>query len=378
MVVADDLSGACDTGVMFAQRGLRTVVGLQQAPDVDAEVLVVSTNSRRLSSEDAALRVDHICSRIGAGETGLIFKKIDSAARGNISSECGAMLRATHADFGVVAPALPAQGRLVKDGQLLLRDIAGSSTVDLRAVFESDGTSLQVIGESSCREELQRYFARAHRSGATYVLCDATSDDRLQLIAEAIMNSASRPLWIGSSGLAHQAAKFIGGNVAAKIPTFSGGKTLICCGSDHPVTQIQLTHLRRAVPVINLHADLVQGRDIEAALVESDFAVLELAMKEVRFGRLSWQLRAAVECGVRHILMMGGDTAELICTACETSYLILEGEVASGVAVAIAKGGVLDGVRIATKSGGFGSEDCLTEIFTRDAGQNSVPSKEQG
>ena len=54
LIVADDLTGAADTGACFAARGLATVIPLTRGADIDADVVVLSTETRDLSGEDAA------------------------------------------------------------------------------------------------------------------------------------------------------------------------------------------------------------------------------------------------------------------------------------------------------------------------------------
>ena len=59
LILADDLTGALDTGVQIAQLQVNTQVRLYAGPDTlrsaeDAEVLVIDTESRHLPPEQAA------------------------------------------------------------------------------------------------------------------------------------------------------------------------------------------------------------------------------------------------------------------------------------------------------------------------------------
>ena len=58
-IIADDLTGANDTGVQFARRGLVTSVLLQpdQKLAEDLDVVVIDTDSRSLSQEEAYRKV---------------------------------------------------------------------------------------------------------------------------------------------------------------------------------------------------------------------------------------------------------------------------------------------------------------------------------
>ncbi len=62
LVIADDLSGACDVGVKFASKGVSILVANQMisGPPVwpaDYQVVVVNTESRHLRADEAAQRV---------------------------------------------------------------------------------------------------------------------------------------------------------------------------------------------------------------------------------------------------------------------------------------------------------------------------------
>jgi uncharacterized protein YgbK (DUF1537 family) len=67
-------------------------------------------------------------------------------------------------------------------------------------------------------------------------------------------------------------------------------------------------------------------------------------------------------------VMTGGDTAALVCRALGVRSLRLTEEYAPGLPQGVAVGGVLDGVTVVLKSGGFGSEDVLCGMAERFAG----------
>src|SRR5258707_10152792 len=119
VIVADDLSGACDAGVQFARRGLSTrvilVLSVQQAK---SQVQVICTNSRRDSAAAAVRQIERLASSLPVSGSTLYFKKIDSTLRGHVGAECEAMMQAFGCSYAVVAPAYPAQGRSVAKGVL--------------------------------------------------------------------------------------------------------------------------------------------------------------------------------------------------------------------------------------------------------------------
>ena len=64
VIVADDLTGAADTGACFASAGFATVVPLSGTPIPDADVVALSTDSRDMSASDAARAVSAAIARV--------------------------------------------------------------------------------------------------------------------------------------------------------------------------------------------------------------------------------------------------------------------------------------------------------------------------
>jgi uncharacterized protein YgbK (DUF1537 family) len=59
------------------------------------------------------------------------------------------------------------------------------------------------------------------------------------------------------------------------------------------------------------------------------------------------------------MLMTGGDTGATICRVLGIDAISLQGEIVVGLPWGIARGGPMEGLRVATKSGGFGTPDAL-------------------
>ena len=127
LVIADDLTGAADTGVQFVIRGLDTCL---ISPDGDRpidfsryrkrDVLVVNTHSRGLSAHRASERIAILLKDYRQDPFGLVYKKIDSTLRGNIGSEIDALMEKTGLSVGFVAPSFPEQKRSLLGGIMLV------------------------------------------------------------------------------------------------------------------------------------------------------------------------------------------------------------------------------------------------------------------
>jgi len=98
-VIADDLTGALDTGVQFTLWGLRAK--LTDAPEeCTSEVTIVNTETRGKPPEEAYRTVYQVAEKL---DHDVIYKKVDSTLRGNPGPELQAVLDAT----GKNAPSLP-------------------------------------------------------------------------------------------------------------------------------------------------------------------------------------------------------------------------------------------------------------------------------
>ena len=109
LMIADDFTGALDTGVQLAAHGIPTqvVVGQADLSACSSTVLVVDTETRHLSAAKAAEAVARLTRSAVENGVGCIYKKTDSALRGNIGAELAALLKASGARNLPFLPAFP-------------------------------------------------------------------------------------------------------------------------------------------------------------------------------------------------------------------------------------------------------------------------------
>ena len=110
LIIADDLTGAMDTGAQLAKQSGGTVV----LPDVEGlercghcEAAVVNTETRHATPEAAA---EAVTSAVRMGRSlGVthFYKKTDSTLRGNVGIELQAVLSASGARRLVFVPSFP-------------------------------------------------------------------------------------------------------------------------------------------------------------------------------------------------------------------------------------------------------------------------------
>lgn len=123
VVIADDITGAAEIAGIAHSNGLRTKLVVNTIQDVagDCDVLVVATDARSYGAEEAARLTRRAAE--GLPEGALLFRKTDSALRGNVVAE----LEALGGNF-IYMPANPSKGRIIRDGKYYIDDMPISDT----------------------------------------------------------------------------------------------------------------------------------------------------------------------------------------------------------------------------------------------------------
>ncbi len=336
VLLADDLTGACDAAAAFIRTGRAVRVWLGAAASFPASepVQAFNTDSRSLSPAKASRIVARTAAALASDPQTLLFKKIDSAARGPFAAEILAAHRAFGSRAVLLAPAFPAAGRTVRNGILEIQDAVGQrKLVDIASLFPPSQRNL--IGLVSRPEEL----AAALDSGKSVLLCDSSTQSDLEAVVRAA-EKFSGLLFAGSAGLAQALASHDTRRVKSVQPPFAT-RTLIVAGSDHPVTKLQLETLR------NIDSNSVQ--------------VLRTRYNSRDRARI---LAAFRTFAPQALILTGGDTALLAANTLGAHSFILQGELAPGIPWGIVQGGMAEGCIVITKSGGFGAPTFFNEILS--------------
>jgi uncharacterized protein YgbK (DUF1537 family) len=343
-LIADDLTGACDAAIQFKMRGVPSVVHFDLEAAGNAEVQAFTTETRDLDESEVESKIRELAARLSGGKPRLVFKKIDSLLRGNPGLEIMTALDAFGCDAAIVTPAYPELGRSVWDGHLHVDGDAAWKPIDVASLLGSEHTKPEGV-------------ARALRNGTRYISVDSTSRGDLAFLVDEGLRSGRRVLWAGSGGLASALAETLFGAAVTQTPREPQAlPVLFCIGSDHPVTAIQLTNLgeRHAVCVS-------EPEGVAHSLRRGAHTLLRIPRAPGVYESLRLSLR-----GIRGLagalLLSGGDSASAVCRALEVERIDLEDQIVAGVPWGILKGGLLDGMAVATKSGAFGGEDTLVEV----------------
>jgi D-threonate/D-erythronate kinase len=431
LIIADDLTGAADTGVQFVSQGLDTcLISPDGAQPIDfnryqrRDVLVVNTHSRGLDARQASERIALLLKDYRRDPFPLVYKKIDSTLRGNMGSEIDALMEKTGLSIGFMAPSFPEQKRslvggiMMVDGKPLSQTEAAQDSVSpiheshvhkiLGAQSRMDITRIDLTHVASTVEKLHDEVMRECISGkGMLIIFDAVTHKDLRNVAEVGFRMPQPPLLIGSAGLAREIAEEL--SASAGHRPFSPEITeavhvLIVSGSASGVTHGQIRRLEEtgSVSSFDLGAGVrpddektreewmigTAGRMGEALRLGHVLLKSPLERLEPRVG-ISVQARITYELAVmaRHALVAsgmpigslmlvatGGDTAMAILQALNAEELHILGQVIEGVAMSRLAGGAYEGLRIVTKAGAFGEADALKKIIGIVTGKTLEPS----
>ena len=390
LIVADDLTGAADTGACFAARGLTTVIPFAGGAPLDADVVVLSTETRDLDGEIAAERVAAAVARQLAPPLGTaprwIYKKIDSAFRGNPRQELLATMAASGERRALVAPAFPAEGRTTVGGRQFVGGLplaesplgGEGATSDIAAVFASDEFPVHLLGLPTIRDQPEAVAAMLDAASEGILVADAATDDDLLALARATRGAAQRVL-CGTAGFARALAHTLPlhPGLSPHPRTRPGAHpVLVVAGSQHQATRRQIDRLAEAgTPVVRPAQKVIDGAEpLDATIDEvgsrlargQSVALTTAGLAASPRGRTAVAERLAevaasprVQGAVGGLVLTGGDVAAAVLAALGASALRLGGEVAPGQPWGVLAGGPLSGRPVATKAGSFGGEDAL-------------------
>jgi uncharacterized protein YgbK (DUF1537 family) len=366
-VIADDLTGALDTGVQFTQWGY--TAQLTDTPEHStAEVTIVNTDTRNKTSEIAYHVTYNVAENLDQHD--IIYKKTDSTLRGNPGPELQAILDATGETNAILTPAHPPTQRRVKDGHLYVADKPITETdyvfeyrkktsyipeiLDIKTMVHTVNTPENIppkgitVIDSETEKDLLLIAARRTRvmagsAGLANALCQTLRNPPPVLTIIGSMRTETRTQ-------AEQLKKRLG---VATIPlnTFKA------------LNQIpQDEALRRAKDALDLRQDVILTSTPSTETVEKtkqeakrhNILPEELEIKIT--SALAETTETLLGYTLSGIIITGGATALAITKKLGTKNIQILDEVQPGVPVL-----KLDNLTAVTKAGGFGQADTLIQ-----------------
>jgi uncharacterized protein YgbK (DUF1537 family) len=341
--LADDATGALETGAKFAAQGIEAAVVFRSWPDSvePPQAVVVDTETRHVEANAAASIVRCLAERAVGQRVPYIYKKTDSTIRGNIAAELDALAQV----FGkpvLYAPAYPELGRTVRDGRLFVDGVPVTQTA-----FARDAQN-----PVHCDSVLELV-----RSIPSVTVRDAsTVSDMEELACEA---AARRCLAAGPGGFAGAWARHlpVERHFESTIPRCA--RCLVINGSMHPAAADQIR--QAAIPVLAVntatHKAIVRALDHEPWVTITTPAGAEAVPPLQTLAASARRVMPLID----GLVVFGGDTTISVLDALRIESVRSCGEVLPGVAASIFQHANRERLLV-TKAGGFGGRDTLEQI----------------
>ena len=387
LIVADDFTGALDTGVQFASLGASAKV--VTSPQCDSsqlkglDVLIFDAESRHKDPSIAYKKVyDFVKSAASLGVE-YVYKKTDSGLRGNIGAELAGAMDALGMDSMAFIPAFPAMNRVTKGGVHYINGVPVGKSMFAEDPFNPVKYSdvREIIASQTDKQGIRVY--------------DAESDSDMEKIA-ASLGSAGLKMTAGCAGFGKILAKVLGFNGKPKEVHGLPERFLMLCGSVNPVTRAQMDFaakhgfkymalspeqkLNPAWPespecreaakkwlaeIVKCNAVLDANDPAETEQTNNYIKAHSLSLEEVMHNishAVAGAGKALIDAGLDARLMcVGGDTLLALMKAVGVTELVPMCEIALGVVLTSFE---YSGKRyyIMTKSGGFGEPDLLVNL----------------
>ncbi|MFR3687244.1 MAG: four-carbon acid sugar kinase family protein [Enterococcus sp.] len=402
LVIADDFTGALDTGVQFSKQGIPTIVSTDttlnfEEMNEEVDVLVIDTESRYLSFEEAYYLIHRIIVSAKNANVPFIYKKVDSALRGNISAEIKAVLDAAR-EFAIpFLPAYPEMNRVLINGDLYIDQVLVSESI-----FGED--PYEPVNESNILRRLKKEAnIDGHLIKETFpqrfngvLVFDAQTNEDMERHVESLEQQNLLSMTVGCAGFAKILATKLFPEYEPK--NYSLKKPLVViCGSVNPITKKQVDYVeQRNHPRISLtHHQLLRSnywfdsegkKNVEhyLSLMEKHPLILfETLSKETslgietykeeqgadssdfrfKIGRSLGELTQAIwsEDSDNTFLFTGGDTLFQSMNVLGIDQIKPLAEISAGVVLSSVVWKNRE-IQVITKSGGFGNVELFEEI----------------
>lgn len=263
-ILADDLTGANDTGVKLRNKGYNTEIYFNNIKKHinknNNNIAIIDTETRELSKIEAGNKTRNVLDNIELEDKDIIYKKIDSTLRGNIGVEIKELLKKFEYSFCLFSPAFPENKRIVVGGNLLVDNVPlGLSEYKISNSNIGEATYIKNIlqkqidckienielktvlnGQDSLLKRIN-YFAKEK---AKIIIIDAIRKKDLKNIIKVSKKIPDKVLYCGSAGLANYLDDLIDFPTDNKVIDYKiFNKNLFVCGSKRTILNEQINYL---------------------------------------------------------------------------------------------------------------------------------------
>lgn len=403
-IIADDLTGACDSGIQLHKRGYAVQVlidaaaykGLEDRPQY---IYAVNTDTRSIPPEEAYEKVYTTATALQKNGITWFYKKVDSVLRGSTGRELEAMLDALGYDVAIIAPAFPTNGRRVIGGRLLVdngcvsANFSGVEAVEATSQGKCGSIGLACIRGLNGESFVSEVTALRER-GIRLILTDCETDEDMKQVARGLEQLPLKALPAGSAGLIAQL--HFSGEMPPKDGWWKLGQprqapVIMVIGTRHPVTVAQVEKMKERPDTrfILLESEGLSHETLEERLAQAlegqekaegpccivittqriyGEAGEETVIHSDLFNGLITEALAELTKRVLYhytdcsLILSGGATASAVFGRLGAHRITLLEEPLPGIVAGYTKQGEKH-ILVATKSGGFGDNAALTQLI---------------
>ena len=412
VIIADDFTGATDSGVQFSRRNFKTMIITDNDKAAkslkNCDVLVIDTESRSDNKDTANLKAYCAGLSVEGKNICCFYKKIDSTFRGNIGAEIAGIMDSLSISQTILVAAAPNHGRTTYNGNVYVNDallenteVAWDPKTPVKDSYiptilaKQTDKSIAVIkheivltGERNLKTIIQRHI----KNKIQIIVIDALNKEDLALIASVVTKIDKKILFAGSAGFAEFLPEYFKSE-KAKV------SNLIIAGTTSDITRNQINFAGKHLPVLLINVNIHQlfcgnmtiektrivdrvinasksGKDIiirSAPLKESINESFETGQKygfdkyqtSEKIGDFLGEITAEIleKIKINGILFTGGDTAIKAIRSLNISGTIIQDEILPGVAYGHFAGKRFRKNKVVTKPGAFGNEDAIFKVL---------------
>lgn len=391
LIIADDFTGANDTGVQLRRRGFATEVLFAGKPVGAKHSVVIDTESRTVHPDHAYEIVSHAVENVDFDGFRSVIKKVDSTMRGNIAAEVKAVDEKFQPELIIFAPALPDLGRTTVDGVQCLNGTEICRTelaLDPKNPVVEDNLVRMLAAVYDEKVFLKRLpdvrgKDLTFEEGRIYA-CDAETNDDLKKILLAAGRTGKKILYIGTAGLADnlmqlERPSLPAFGVVASVSTVTNRQMKYCEGKGITMVQIPVHRIlsgeEDTAPYLEQAMEALKRGEDTILLANTSYNREELELSfeageklglgpvetgdKVRsiIGHLAMQVLEQVP--VSGVFLTGGDTALGMLANIGADGSEILSEIRVGIPLVRVKGGSFEGLKLVTKAGAFGEDDAV-------------------
>ena len=243
LIIADDLTGALDSGVHFATKGIQTVVKVSKEyePTSDADVIIIDSETRHVDPKLAYEIVFNLVRAARKQGVSYFLKKTDSVLRGRIGEEILAMSDASNETIHFI-PAYPSQGRTTKNGIQYVDGIAVHNSIFGKDPFApvTGETIKEILNIKSIPIFVMGHPQSDCSKTRSIIVYDAENDKEVEGILQALHEGDSLHFLAGCAGLAQVLAEILPFEKNKVSYHTDASDIFVVCGSLNPISKSQI------------------------------------------------------------------------------------------------------------------------------------------